>query len=339
VPYLGGMIRRELQDLSERSGFQLHFAHAYWTPSLAPRQAYRLEEKQIQRQFQLPALVSLTDHDDIRVGMLLRVLTRFHDVPVSTEWTIPFETTFFHLGVHNMPANAASGWMQELRAFTDVPRPRVLQSILEKLNSHPDVLVVLNHPLWDEKGIGAANHLHALHQFLQRHGRSVHALEVNGMRSWQENQQVLQLGSQIGLPVVAGGDRHGREPNAILNLSNAANFPEFVEEVRKRRFSHVVFMPQYRAPLKMRVLQTLIEIIRNSPGNLYYRFPGNPAPVSLTSLWIGNDPWNKIPAWAPPSSGKFYRALAGLSGFCRISATLLEPFVTMRHSHRPPFFP
>jgi hypothetical protein len=50
------------------------YTQAFWTPPLSPRQAYRLEEKQINRRFQLPGLVSLSDHDDLRAGTSLRVL-------------------------------------------------------------------------------------------------------------------------------------------------------------------------------------------------------------------------------------------------------------------------
>lgn len=295
VPFLGRTVRREVEELSQRNGFELNFAYAFFTPPLAPRQAYRLEEKQIQRQFQLPAMVSLTDHDDIRAGTLLRVLDRFRDAPVSTEWTVPFETTLFHLGIHNMPANEAPALMQQFHAFTATPRSEMLAEILDKLNSYPEVLIVLNHPLWNEKGISAADHAHALWRFLYRHSQSLHALEVNGLRSSQENRKVLQLGAQIGLPVVAGGDRHCREPNALLNLSRASNFAEFVDEVRNRRFSYIVFMPQYRKPLKMRILQTMIDIVRDYPENVegrrswsdrvFYREPGSAAiPVSSIIL-------------------------------------------------------
>ena len=300
VPYLGSAIRRQSEEFNRKKGFDLNFGDAFWTPPMAPRQAYRLEEKQIQRQFQLPGLVSLTDHDDIRAGTLLNVLERFRNAPISTEWTIPFENTFFHMGVHNMPANEAPALMEEFRSFTKNPVPQQLCSLLEKLNADPEVLLVLNHPLWDEKGIGVGNHREVLKRFLDRYAADIHALEVNGLRSWQENRDVLLLGRQSCLPVVAGGDRHGRESNAILNLSHAANFPEFVDEVRNRRFSHVVFMPQYHEPLRMRVLQTMVDIVRDYPENLrgrrhwsdrvFYRAPGTTEPTPLTQIWNGNGP-------------------------------------------------
>lgn len=271
------------------------YARAFWTPPLSPRQAYRLEEKQIQRKLQLSALISITDHDNIKAGMLLRVLDRFRHAPISTEWTIPFGTTFFHLGVHNLPASEAGGIMEELRHFTANPDPADLGRKLAMLTSYRSVLTVLNHPLWDEKGIGANNHAMTLDALLREHGAQIHALELNGLRSWAENQQVARLAEAAGIPALSGGDRHGREPNANLNLTSATGFPEFVDEVRYRRTSYVVFMPQYREPLNLRTMQTVIDILRDYPSTfegrrtwperVFYRQDENSAPVSLASIW------------------------------------------------------
>jgi hypothetical protein len=158
----------------------------------------------------------------------------------------------------------------------------------------------LNHPLWDEKGIGVERHATVLKQLLARYGGFFHALELNGLRSWGENKQVVALGRELNLPVVAGGDRHGREPNAILNLSRALTFAEFVEEIRCERCSHVVFMPQYHEPLKMRVLQTMVDVVREYPENfagrrswadrVYYRDPETKITVPLQSLWPDGGP-------------------------------------------------
>jgi hypothetical protein len=64
---------------------------------------------------------------------------------------------------------------------------------------------------------------------------------------------------------ISGGDRHGREPNACVNLTNAATFAEFVDEVRLDGWSDVLFMPQYREPLKMRILENMCGIIEDDP--------------------------------------------------------------------------
>ena len=268
--------------------------NAFWTPPLPPRSAYRMEQKQIEAEFQLPGLVSLTDHDDIRAATLLRVLHRFQNVPVSTEWTVPFGPTFFHIGVHNLQPVHARAIMRELGDFTVHPQPRNLRPLLSTLNSDPNVLLVLNHPLWDEKGLGRAEHMRQVCELLGKIGQHLHALEVNGLRSWRENEQVIRLGRELGLPVVAGGDRHGLEPNAILNLSHAATMEEFVTEVRVRRFSHLAFMPQYRQSRKLRILHTVIDVLRDYPDDfegrqswpdrVFYRHPETGMPVPFATI-------------------------------------------------------
>ena len=271
------------------------YASAYWTPPLSPREAYRTEEKQIERKLQLLAMVSLTDHDNIKAGTLLRVLDRFGPAPVSTEWTIPFGTTFFHLGIHNLPVSQAGAIMEELQRYTATPDPADLGRKLAMLASHPAVLIVLNHPLWDEKGIGADHHVSTVTALVKEHGKHIHALELNGLRSWTENREVIRFAQQAGIPAVSGGDRHGREPNAILNLTSAATFPEFVHDVRHRRISHVVFMPQYRESLNLRIMQTVIDVLRDYPetfegrrtwpDRVFCRHPDTSTPIPLSTIW------------------------------------------------------
>jgi hypothetical protein len=300
VPYLGHAIRRQEVEYHRLNHERFTFDDAFWTPPLAPRQAYRVEEKQIQRKFKLPALISLTDHDDIRAGTQLRVIERLKCIPVSTEWTIPFDRTFFHLGIHNMPPADSADIMSQLTAFTANPEPARLGGLLERLHSYSDVLLILNHPLWDEKGIGSERHAAMLKNLLAQHRRFFHAVEINGLRPWGENRRVIALAKELNIPVVSGGDRHGREPNAILNLSRAATFPEFVQEIRRERVSHVVFMPQYNEPLKMRTLQTIIDIVREYPENfagrrtwadrMFYRDPETKIALPLASLWSDGGP-------------------------------------------------
>ena len=300
IPYVGDAVRRQENIYGRANGRPFNFNDAFWTPPLAPRQAYRLEEKQIQRQLHLPALVSLTDHDDIRAGATLRVLERFSKVPVSNEWTIPFGPTFFHLGVHNLPAPDASAITEQLAHFTDNPDEHKLGGLLSMLNLLPDVLLILNHPLWDEKGIGQHNHQETLHRLLARHRTQFHALELNGLRAWDENRRVITLGRDANLPLVSGGDRHGREPNAILNLSRAGTFHGFVNEIRYERRSHVVFMPQYHEPLRHRILQTMVDVVRDYPENfegrktwgdrVYYRNPDTNEVIPINAIWTDGGP-------------------------------------------------
>jgi hypothetical protein len=300
IPYLGAAVRRHERESHRGKSDRLDFGRSFWTPPLSPRQAHRLEERQIQSAFDLPGFVSLTDHDDIRAGSHLQLLERFGHAPVSTEWTVPFGPTFFHFGVHNMPPGKAAQIMEELGAFTASPKEGDLGDLFAMLNAYPDVLLVLNHPLWDEKKIGASEHAQILGRLTERYGRHFHALEVNGLRSWNENLQTIWLGRQAGLPVVAGGDRHGLEPNAIVNLTRGRSLVDFIHEVRYHRFSHTVFMPQYREPLRLRILQTIVDVVRDYPENFEGRrrwldrvffCPSDKLdPIPLASIWKTGGP-------------------------------------------------
>ena len=65
--------------------------------------------------------------------------------------------------------------------------------------------------------------------------------------------------------LITGGDRHGVEPNANINLTNAASFTEFVHEIRREKKSNMLFMPQYAEPWKHRILQSAIDAVRHYP--------------------------------------------------------------------------
>src|SRR5690242_7778739 len=69
-------------------GMPLNLERGWWTPPLAPLDAYSLEFDQIQ-QMGLRPMVSLTDHDDIEAPMSLQAIDATRQVPVSIEWTVP----------------------------------------------------------------------------------------------------------------------------------------------------------------------------------------------------------------------------------------------------------
>jgi len=255
------------------SGIRPDYARSYWTPPLTPRLAFDLERLQIENQLQMPAMVSITDHDDIRAPMLLRSLSSARQIPVSLEWSVPFgpaETpTAFHLGIHNLPSATGAEWMQRMEAFTAMPvaeRPaRLLTDMLAELDQIPSVLIVFNHPLWDLYRIGKEKHRFLVNEFLAVNGQFCHAIELNGLRHWDENREVATLAAKWNQILISGGDRHGIEPNANLNLTRATSFTGFVHEVRKERRSHVLFMPQYAEPWKHRILNSMLAAIRNYP--------------------------------------------------------------------------
>ena len=154
----------------------------------------------------------------------------------------------------------------DLSGYTAHPDPARLAELLEMLHAREDLLVVLNHPLWDEADIGASSHCRALGELLSGYGQWIHAIELNGLRSWEENTAAIGLARAWQLPAISGGDRHGLEPNANLNLTHAASFSEFVAEIRCEGLSNVLFMPQYRETLGMRWFETVKDIVRFHPG-------------------------------------------------------------------------
>jgi hypothetical protein len=247
------------------SGVMPDLLRGYWTPPLPARGAFDLERGQIETILNLPALVSITDHDNVDAPLLLRVVPETLEVPVSTEWTLPYGAATFHVGVHNLPAGRAVQMMADLAAYAESPQPDRARDLLAWLHSERDVLVVLNHPLWDLTDIGGERHRQELGSFLQRNGQFVHALELSGVRTWPENKEVTEIAAGWNQLVISGGDRHGCEPNAVLNLTQAESFPEFVRQIRRERESHVLFMPQYAEPMPLRVIQTLLDVIRFDP--------------------------------------------------------------------------
>jgi hypothetical protein len=189
--------------------------------------------------------------------------------------------------------------MRELATLTEQPLENQIAPLLEWLSQAPETLVVLNHPMWDENHIGEALHRDCLIEFLRLHRPFLHAIELNGLRPWKENQKASQLACDYALPVISGGDRHGREPNACINLTNASTFAEFVAEVRGDGWSDVLFMPQYRDSLKTRILENMADILEDDPDHAmgwvhwsdrcFYRTDEG-TEKSLGELWHGKFP-------------------------------------------------
>ncbi|MDE1178571.1 MAG: hypothetical protein PW789_18510 [Edaphobacter sp.] len=304
-------VMRWAERRSQRSsGIMPDYARSYWTPPLTPRIAFDLERTQIENKLQLPALVSLTDHDDINAPMLLRSVSSARHIPVSVEWTVPFYESAFHIGIHNLPSADGPAWMDRMRAFTAIPvaerKPTLLREILAELDEIPQVMIVFNHPIWDLYRVGRERHMVLVNEFLAVYGQFVHALELNGLRDWKENREATTLAGKWNQLVISGGDRHGIEPNANVNLTRAASFTEFVHEVRRERQSHVLYMPQYAEPWKHRILQSTLDAIRNYPhfpegaqrwDQRVYHPDANGEMRKLSDLWAGEGRDKHPPSW------------------------------------------
>ena len=256
-----------LREQCKKSLRPVDFSQAYWTPPLTPKLAFEVESNQIEIDLELMSLVSLTDHDSIGAPSALHQLPDPVQVPFAVEWSVPFEGAVFHLGIHNLPERQAHLIMDDLAAYTRNPSAPRLIELLAALHELPEVLIVFNHPLWDQHCLGQATFRNNLDRFLKSYVEFFHAFELNAMRDWAENRGVIDLAAIWQRPLISGGDRHGCEPSGSLNLTCATSFSEFVNEIRLEQISHIVFMPQYAEALGIRFLQTVIDTIRDYPGH------------------------------------------------------------------------
>jgi hypothetical protein len=264
-PVMRPLLSRLERRAEQMHGIRIDYAASYWTPPMTPKLAFDLEMRQIEK-LGLSPMVSITDHDNIKAPMLLRTVPSARQIPVSVEWSAPYGgSQAFHLGVHNLPSARATEWMATLQDFTAHPSDARLTEILAALHSERNVLVVFNHPMWDLYLIGKEKHQFLVNEFLQKNGAHIHALELNGLRNWDENREVRRLAEKWNMVLISGGDRHGVEPNANVNLTNATSFTEFVNEVRRERKSNVLFLPQYAEPWKHRLLQSAVDAVRHYP--------------------------------------------------------------------------
>lgn len=284
-PLLRPILRRYERQSKERHNTPINYSAAYWTPPLTPRLAFDLESGQVAKLGLMP-LVSITDHDTIAAPMLLRTVASARHIPVSVEWSAPFGgDQSFHLGIHNLPSDTGASWMKTFEEYTAHPSEARLTEILAALHDLPNVLIVFNHPMWDLYLIGAEKAAQRVQEFLTQNHTFIHALELNGLRHWEENRSVKRLAQQWNKLLISGGDRHGLEPNANVNLSSAASFTEFVHEIRYEDRSHVLFLPQYAQPWKHRILESTLDAIRDYP-----QFP------------LGSRTWDER-VWHPDGAG------------------------------------
>ena len=267
IPIIARLWRREYKHYRERELRCIDFSTAYWTPPLTPELVYSTEKEQI-NEAGLNAIVSITDHDSIEANLIVNSVNPTPGAPVSMEWTVPFDRGFFHLGIHNLPPKDPSAVVALLLEYTHDPSIRSagrLDELFSLLHEMPGVLIILNHPLWDIEMVGTETHEWLLAEFLKTNGRWIHALEVNGFRCWSENKATVEMAESLGLPVAAGGDRHGCRANTVINISNCDTFDEYANDIRNAKRNEVALMPQYERPLISRQLESFAEILGHYP--------------------------------------------------------------------------
>ncbi len=279
----------------------IDFAKSYFLPPLAEETVFENELTSI-RKSGLEAIVSITDHDCIDAN--LNLCERFPDeqIPISMEWTVPFKEGFFHLGVHNLPKDEAKSISEAMLDFTYAKEQHFnfdenhLTELFTRISEFPEVLIVLNHPIWDIEMVGQTRHIELLKKFLHEYGEWIHALEINGFRSWSENQETIDLAETSGFPLVSGGDRHSCQPNTTINLTNSKTFADFAGEIRIDKRSEVVLFPEYSQPVAYRIIESFDEITRSQSDKqnwldrLFFQEFDSDKPRPASELWKNNGP-------------------------------------------------
>jgi hypothetical protein len=279
-----------------KTGHDVPYDRAYWRPPLHPKAAHELEAGQIRQMLGAEPLVSITDHDNLEACADLRALGI--EAPYSFEWTVPYEGTVFHIGVHNLPPDDAFALFHEMERITASPAPARIAGMLRDLDAMRDVLLVLNHPLSNEARTEFRTHVRLLRRFIWEHVDTIHALELNGLQPACNNRRVAAMAADLGLPVISGGDRHCVEPNANVNLTGAATFTEFVEEIRRERVSCVLFLPQYREAISCRYVEFIAQAVARYPeltgrerwlDRVFLQTESGEKPLS--TVWPRGEPW------------------------------------------------
>ncbi len=197
--------------------------------------------------------------------MLLRVVPEARGSRYRSNGRFPITMRSFISAFTTSPAPHAESMMKELAEYTQQPNPARLTELLQALDENPDILIILNHPMWDMAGIGHERHERLLRTLLCDEGECIPRHGIERYTELGGESAGASYAEAFNQLLISGGDRHGCEPNATLNLTSAESFTEFVHEIRKDRRSHVLFMPQYQEPMVLRTIQTLLEVIRDYP--------------------------------------------------------------------------
>ena len=104
--------------------------------------------------------------------------------------------------------------MQTFEDYTAHPSAARLPEILSALDREPNVLVVFNHPMWDLYMIGKEKHEFLVNEFIQKYGVYLHAVELNGLRNWDENRTTRRLAEKWNMLLISGDPKAGAETTA-----------------------------------------------------------------------------------------------------------------------------
>ncbi len=262
-------------------GERLDYREVTYHPPITPEDVLAMEREKAARLGFRRVIFGLTDHDEVAGSLALR---NAHPedaglLPIGEELSLSYRGHVFHLGVTGLNAATAPADHASLRALARGTDPGPAFEHLRGLGS----LVVLNHPLlpWADDPEPLAV------EFLRRHGSAIDALELNGMRTPEENQRVLGLARAMGKPVVGGGDAHLLVASAAACASDADSFTAFVEEVREGRTLPIVTR-DYFAPLAWKLTLRVLAFI--AQYRRIAQFRGEPVADLLSGRRVLLDP-------------------------------------------------
>ncbi|HEV3510404.1 MAG TPA: hypothetical protein VGS05_01790 [Candidatus Sulfotelmatobacter sp.] len=260
----------------------LNYAEVTFNPPYTPEEVYEMEAAAAANWGFDGVHLTITDHDEFAGNLaLLGCRPDLNGrIAVSEELSLWFQGHLFHLGVNRMPESEAEETHTQIQSAARAGR---YDDLFEMLAAS-GCLVILNHPLvaW---GPGAK--AFPITDLLSRYGWAIHALEVNGMRSREENDQVLELAKEWRKPVVGGGDSHLLVASSVLSLSRASTFKDFVDEVKE---GHAVpfVTPDYFAPLRWKLFLRVLFFISRYRQIASYR--GQPVAAMLERRIVLLDP-------------------------------------------------
>jgi len=260
----------------------LNYAHVTFNPPYTPEDVYQMEAAAAATWGFHGVHLAITDHDEF-AGSLALMRNRpdlTGRLALSEELSLWFQGHLFHLGVSHLPESAVEETHIRMQAAARGGR---YDELFETLAAS-GCLVVLNHPLiaW-AKGAETI----PITDLLSRYGWAIHALEVNGMRTREENDRVLELARHWRKPVVGGGDSHLLVASSILSLSRAATFKDFIAEVKD---GHAVpfVTPDYFAPLQWKLFLRVLFFISRYRQIASYK--GQPVSAMLERRTVLLDP-------------------------------------------------
>ncbi|HEY7353559.1 MAG TPA: hypothetical protein VH596_12395, partial [Terriglobales bacterium] len=166
----------------------LNYGDITFNPPYTPEDVYEMEAAMAGKWGFGGVHFAITDHDEFagNVALLRNRPDLNGRAAISEELSLWFEGHLFHLGVCHLPENEVEATHAQIQAAARGGR---YDELFETLAAS-GCLVTLNHPLVAWKPGAPAI---PVEELLSRYGWAIHALEVNGMRTREENDAVLEL--------------------------------------------------------------------------------------------------------------------------------------------------